>query len=66
MFRTARSPLRAWKGSPLTLLFTDVDPELRRQAAGAMDTVEGIEKVAGKTSVLLEDRGNGNWSIRTA
>ena len=66
MFRTARSPLRAWKGSPLTLLFTDVDPELRRQAAGAMDTVEGIEKVAGKTSVMLEDRGNRNWSIRTA
>lgn len=66
IFRTARSPVRAWKGSALAFLFTDIDPELRRQVGGSMDDFGGIEKVAGKVSVMLEDRGYGNWNIRPA
>lgn len=66
IFRTARSPVRAWKGSALAFLFTDIDPELRRQVGASMDEFGGIEKVAGKTGVMLEDRGFGNWNIRPA
>lgn len=64
IIRTARSPVRAWKGSALTLLFTDVDPELKNQVTFAMDRHEGIKNLAGKTPVILEDRGYGNWRIR--
>ena len=65
IIRTAKSPVRAWKGSALAFLFTDIDPELRRQVGGSMDEFGGIERVAGKTSVMLEDRGYGlSWNIR--
>ena len=66
MFRTAKSPVRAWKGSPLALLFTEVDPELRKKAAGSTDKFEGIKKETGKARVMLEDRGYGKWRIRPA
>ena len=66
ILRTARSPVRAWKGSPLALLFTDVDPELRRHVIGSMDKYDGIKNLAGKTPITLEDRGYGNWSMRKA
>lgn len=65
MVKTARSPVRAWKSSPLTLLFTDVDQALRSRVAGHLDEFEGIDNVAGKTAVALADRGYGSWSIKT-
>ena len=64
IIRTARSPVRAWKGSLLVVLFTDVDPALRVRASGGMDTFEGIEKAIGKTVVYLNDKGNKEWSIK--
>lgn len=63
--RTASSPVRAWKSSPLALLFTDVDQALRSRVAGCMNEYEGIEKRAGKTDVGLADQGQGNWHIKT-
>ena len=36
--KTASSPVPAWKGSPLALLFVDVDQDIRRGAMGQMDT----------------------------
>ena len=65
IIKTSLSPVRAWKGSALALLFTDVDPGLRNRVAGAMDKFEGIEKQAGKAPVALSDRGYGNWHIKS-
>lgn len=65
IMRTSRIPVRAWKGSPLTVLFMDVDPGLRARAAqgAVMDEFEGIESALGKTEVVLSNRGEAGWMI---
>lgn len=66
IFRTAISPIRAWKGSPLAILFMDVDPKMRKDAAGQMDVCNGLVKSVGKTKVVMEADCEGNWSLKRA
>jgi hypothetical protein len=56
MVQTARSPVAAWKGSPLAILFFDVEQEMRWNVIGQMDKYMGIENAVGNVRVRLEGR----------
>ncbi len=64
--KTARSPVQAWKGSPLALLFIDVDQDMRKGAQGRMDTFDGLKDSVGKTRVMIKSDHDGNWAFKTA
>lgn len=66
IFRTTISPIRAWKGSPLAILFMDVDHRMRKDAAGQMDVCNGLVRSVGKTKVVMEADCEGNWSLKRA
>ena len=51
MIKTARSPVRAWKGSPLAVLFMDVDDEIKKTAVVQLDIYSGLPKSVGGTKV---------------
>ena len=62
--QTARSPVKAWKGSPLALLFMDVDPSLKKAATGQMENFNGIEDLIGITKVVMKPDGDADWIIK--
>ena len=64
--KTARSPVQAWKGSPLALLFTDVDQDIRKGAEGRMEVYQGLEDSVGKIKVMMKNDENGNWAFKAA
>lgn len=64
MFESAKSPVQAWKTSPLALLLVDVDPNLRRRATGQMSHVNGIGKSVGKSRVVLRHDEEGGWGLK--
>lgn len=64
MIQTATSPVQAWKASPLTLLFMDVDFNLRRKADGQMGHVNGISKSVGESRVILRQDEDKNWRLK--
>ena len=64
--KTARSPVQAWKGSPLALLFTDVDQDIRKRAEGRMDAYQGLDDSVGKVKVMMKNDERGNWSFKAA
>ncbi|MCJ1303952.1 hypothetical protein MMC08_006763 [Hypocenomyce scalaris] len=64
MIRTARSPVRAWKGSPLALLFMEVDQDIRRRVSGQMNTYNGIDSFVSKSKVVLRSDGDGSWIFK--
>jgi hypothetical protein len=66
MVRTARSPLAAWKGSPLALLLFDVGPGIKEKAMGQTHVCNGIEKSVKNIKVVLEGRPGGLWTFKTA
>ena len=66
MIETGRSPVSAWKGSPLAMLFMDVDPALRRGAVGQMGNFKGVEKTIGKSPVVVGGDHADNWALKTA
>ena len=54
MIKTAnRSEVRAWKGSPLAILFMDVDDEIRKRAVGQLDVCDGLSKSVGGMKVVM-------------
>ena len=58
--QTTRSSVSAWKGSPLTLLFMNVQVNDRRMAFGQMDTFQGLQDHVGNRQVLMKtDRAGG-------
>ena len=63
MVKTARSPVQAWKGSPLALLSIDVDRDIRKGAQGRMDTFDGLKDSVGKTRVMMKSDHDGNWAF---
>lgn len=66
IIKTARSPVEAWKGSPLAFLFFDVDPDTKRTISSHMHKVHGIENsVGGKRAVLMGQPG-GSWTFQAA
>ena len=66
IIRTARSPVQAWKGSPLVLLFTNLDQDLTNGAEGRMDALNGLQESVGRTKVVLKGDRKGNWAFKTA
>jgi hypothetical protein len=66
MIKTARSPVQAWKGSPLAVLFMDVDRGIRYGALGQLDRHGGVEKRIGKTRVTLGREKDGSWIFKQA
>jgi hypothetical protein len=66
MVQTARSPVAAWKGSPLATLFFDVEQEMRQNVVGQMDKYMGIEKAVGNVRVRLERRPGARWTFKAA
>ena len=64
--KTARSPVQAWKGSPLALLFTDVDQDIRKRAEGRMEVYQGLDDSVGKIKVMMKNDENGNWAFKAA
>lgn len=63
--RTNKSSVHAWKGSPMALLFMNVDHDIKESALNQMDTYNGIQKSVGKTRVVLDNDHRGNWTFRT-
>ena len=64
MIKTARSPVRAWKGSPLAVLFMDVDDQIKKTAVGQLDIYNGLPKSVGGTKVKLEADQEGRWCFK--
>jgi hypothetical protein len=66
MVQTARSPVAAWKGSPLATLFFDVEQEMRQNVVGQMDKYMGIENAVGNVRVRLERQPGVRWAFKAA
>ena len=66
IIKTANSPVGGWKGSPLALLFMEVDPQLEKDAVGQLDVYNGISRSVGKTKVVLESDQKGEWCLKKA
>ena len=66
IIKTARSPVQAWKGSPLVLLFTNLDQDLTNGAEGRMNTFSGLNDSVGRTKVMLKGDQKGNWTFKAA
>lgn len=66
MIKTARSPVQAWKGSPLAVLFMSLDREIRHGVLGQLDRHEGIESRIGKTRVIMDREKDGSWIFKQA
>ena len=64
IIKTERNPVYAWKGSPLVLLFMDVDRDIRKRANGRMDTFNGIAKSVGETRVAMNSDKVGDWVFK--
>ena len=64
ILRTARSPAKAWKGSPLAILFLDVDQEIRTRASNHLDEFKGIERSVGRTKVVIKKHPEGKWILK--
>ena len=62
MIRTARSPLGAWRGSPLTLLLFEVDEDIKRAVE---DTTlgKGIDPDVSRRKVTLRRIDGGSWNL---
>ena len=63
MVRTARSPVQAWKGSPLVMLFMGVDEAIMRDGSGKIDTYNGLNDAVGAARVRIKVDGEGNWGF---
>ena len=66
MIQTARSPLAAWKGSPLAFLFFDVEQEVRRSVVGQTNIYHGLRDSVKDVNVVLKGQPGGLWSFKTA
>ena len=66
IIQTARSPLAAWKGSPLAYLFFDVEQEVRRSIVGQTNIYHGLRDSVKDVDVVLKGQPGGLWSFKTA
>ena len=64
MIKTAKSPVRAWKGSPLAILFMDVDDQIKETAVGQSDVYNGLPKSVGRMKVKMETDQEGRWHFK--
>ena len=64
--QTSRSSVSAWKGSPLTLLFTSVEVENRKQAVDRKDAFQGLQDLVGSKEVLMKGDTAGGRVLKVA
>ena len=64
MIKTARSSVRAWKGSPLAILFMDVDDQIKNAAFGQLGVHNGLQKSVGRIKVKMEADREGRWFFK--
>ncbi len=64
MIKTWSTPVHAWKGSPLALLFLNVDDDLRVGAFRQMGRHGGLEKGVGKKHAVLLRSPEGEWCFK--
>ena len=62
--KTARSPVEAWKGSPLAFLFFDVDADTKRAILGQTHRVRGIANTVGGKRAVLKGQPGGSWTFQ--
>ena len=62
--QTTRSPVSAWKGSPLALLFMDVDANIKKRAIVHMDNFDGLQNAASRRKVVLETGSTGGRILK--
>ncbi|KAK4695801.1 hypothetical protein P7C71_g2009, partial [Lecanoromycetidae sp. Uapishka_2] len=63
--KTSRSPVHAWKGSPIALLFMNVDQPLQLGAKGRLDDLNGVERSISRRAVGLEEDDRGYWRFKS-
>ena len=63
VIRTALSEVYPWKGSPLALLFMNVDYGTAARARGQIERYNGIEESVGKSEMALGRDANGLWGL---
>lgn len=61
--KTAKGSVPPWKSSPLAMLFTRPDRDLRGMVAGHMDDYDGFQDQIGKTNATLEKCSDGGWLL---
>lgn len=66
MIRTAHSPVRSWKRSPLTLLRFDLDLALRDAAYERIEENNGADGAVGGQTVRLMEKADGRRSFVAA
>lgn len=66
MIRTAHSPVRSWKGSPLTILLFDLDIAIRDVASERLQEHNGVEEVVGGQTVRLVRTSDGRQKFEAA
>ena len=64
IIKTARSPVEAWKSSPLSLLFMDVDRDIKNRAVGQAGRLDGLRKSTGKVKVAMRIDEQGDWMLK--
>jgi hypothetical protein len=64
--KIAQGRVGAWKGSPLTLLFSDVQYEAKDKVSDQMNRCDGLQQTVGRTKVVLECQPTGNWMFKVA
>lgn len=66
IIKPARSPVGAWKSSPLSLLFMDVDRGIKNRAIGQAGRFDGLQKSTGKIKVAMRTDEQGDWALKAA
>jgi hypothetical protein len=66
MIQTARSPVAAWKGSPLAILFFDVEQEIKRSILSQTDKTHRIQDTVCDARVVLRGQPGGIWTFKAA
>lgn len=64
MIKTAKSPVRAWKGSPLAVLFMDVDDQIKETAVAQLDVYNGLQRSVGRMKLKMETDQEGRWHFK--
>ena len=63
MIRTARSPVAAWKGSPLAFLLFDIDQDVKDMCYGRDREYWGMQSAVGKIRVWLRKEDGALWKF---
>lgn len=64
IIRTRRSRVEGWKSSPLTLLFMEVDGDIRKRASGQAGRRDGLRSSTGRIKVTMRADEHGDWMLK--